>query len=1064
MKRHLSYLAVLFGFAILMTAPSARASGPQCEALFKSALDPRIGKIEVNAMGEPDLGRGVREDAETVARVAHELGLETPAHQLNIVPSGQLDIMAATGGHPAPHWHDGAEVVSAGSKSRGILEFVTKGCPTCRAYYSASTPLTEQRSVIMHVAGHNDMSSTSRYQTIRPGDAPLASFHLAQSLAKAYSEHDHDQVAMYFQFLKSFQGLQDFTNGTFEDPSTFSTKGAQIPLKADEPKSFWEAVSSRAAGGLFDNLLPTNRPRVPEDTSKWNKTHSVLQAMTEMLPPETPEWQVSLLKLYEQTNRPYPATFQTKIMNEGWATLMQYLLARHLPWTSSADLVKFGQLMSGVAYPSFENPYWLGVSGWMNLYEQFQMRPEIQGLSEKEKDKRFIKYARELYANKNDSDWAKIAIDERWIEKNNFFLYRETQSEEVDPSKDPEKQHFIALSRDWKRVRNFIISKYVDVKYRQVPSITILNPQNTQGVISLVQDTSAELPLEISTASKTLFVMAQVLRRPVEIRALWQRSIFEQGEKAQFPAEMAVTPAGTLEGIMSVNGHGQVSFKIAGQEVRAAAQQLEKVIDEYKLNVLGSFHSELSEHQLKQWAQLADKVGDDTSASASVNNIVEYAPNTGPAIREYLQVVEKRLRGAIADALTGKTKTKLGAAGITLPVLPEIPSFHYANVFVQQRIASKPVGPVEKSGEVSAHDFHVDENGTRIGAGPHLPGDKWSPKKKPGDGEGEGKGEGDGDGEGAGKGKGKPGEGEPDGEGEEPSPGHGGGAGNPTDLKIPLKLYGELLGEVLELPNIRRTVGKIPEIQTIRRGILAKPTGNQRWDETMIVAIEKARAIRRGKGLPWDASVPVMDLIREALPLIEPADIRVSGRMEKPLPDFDAVLVVNIDLTGSMAGERIENAKNLVYNMEALLRAKYKNVTIEFVGFDSTARRMTRKEIFSQFFGGGTAYESAGVLDKKILEEYPNSRFNKYVITIGDAETSSQDANAYVREIESIKDDLQYAGLVVTNTQIEGMAAALVGAHKQLQSEWPWVGIGHMRTSADMFQVLRELFKGDGKE
>jgi uncharacterized sporulation protein YeaH/YhbH (DUF444 family)/spore cortex formation protein SpoVR/YcgB (stage V sporulation) len=1045
----------------LFFASSANAQS-KCANLFTD----RVGKIEVNAMGEGDEGKRIAEDAQIIAQLAYELGLETPPHQLNIVPSGQLDTLAGTGGHPAPHWTDGNEVVQASSKPSGVLEFVTKGCPTCRSYYSASTPHEEQRSVIMHVAGHNDVSSTSRYYTIRPSDAPLASAHLANAVANAYSRHNHDEVSLYFQYLKSFTSMQDYTNGTFEDPSTFSAKSNAAPFKDGEAKSFWEALPT-VEGGFFANLLPTKKPRGPEGRGGWTKTYSVIQAMTEMLPQDATQWQRTLFKLNEQSHRAYPATFQAKILNEGWATLMMYVMARHLPWTTSADLVKYGQLLSGVLRPDFSNPYWLGTSGWMNLYEQYMERPELKGLTEKEKDRRFIKYARELYADKNDSAWAKVALDERWIEKNRFFLYRETTQDEIDFNADPEKQKFIALTRDWKRIRNFVIAKYVDAKYNSIPSLMILNPNHTQGQISLVQDKARGLPLEITSAAKTMFVIAQVLQKPVHLDALFERMIFEDDSQVAGPfgPRQPSTKSLTVNGKMTVAVNGKVSLEVEEKTHEEDAKQLEEIIDAYKANVLASFKGEMTDYNMRQWEKLQAQVSD--VSAEPVNRIVQFAPHTGPAVREYLQVIEQRLRGAIEDALKGRTPSKISGSGITLPVLPEIPEFRYARATIERKIGMKPVGPVDYPGQIAKHDFHVDQNGSRIGQGPQLPGDKWSPKKKQQQEQGEGEGEGDGDGDGQpgkGKGKPKPGEGDPD--GEEPSPGSGSGTGNPSDIKIPLKLYGELLGEILELPNVRRTNGRDPQMQQIRRGSVAKTAGYVLWDQSVMVAVEKVRALRRAKGLPYDASVPLGDLIREALPLMEPGDIRVAGHMEKPLPDMEAVLVVNLDMTGSMSGDRFENAMNLIYNVEALLKAKYKNVTIVYVGFDSVAKELKRDQFYSQFWGGGTNYASAAKLDREILsdERFPLSKYSHYIMTIGDAETSPQDAQAYVHEISEMKDRLQYAGIAITNESLEGMVAPMVQEHKKLKFDWPWIGLAQLRGPQDMFKAIKDLFLGDKEE
>jgi uncharacterized sporulation protein YeaH/YhbH (DUF444 family) len=233
----------------------------------------------------------------------------------------------------------------------------------------------------------------------------------------------------------------------------------------------------------------------------------------------------------------------------------------------------------------------------------------------------------------------------------------------------------------------------------------------------------------------------------------------------------------------------------------------------------------------------------------------------------------------------------------------------------------------------------------------------------------------------------------------------------------------------------------------------------------MMVAVDKVRAIRAAKGLPTD--IPLADLIREALPLMEPSDSRVAGRMEKPLPDMEAVLIVNLDMTGSMSGERFENAMNLIYNMEALLKAKYKKVTIVYVGFDSVAKELTREQLYSQFWGGGTNYASAAKLDREILENperFPASKFSAYITTIGDAETSASDAKAYVDEISEMKDRLQYAGIAITNHSLDGMVEPMVTAHKNLKSEWPWVGIAQLRSPSDMFKALKDLFLGNKED
>ena len=272
-------------------------------------------------------------------------------------------------------------------------------------------------------------------------------------------------------------------------------------------------------------------------------------------------------------------------------------------------------------------------------------------------------------------------------------------------------------------------------------------------------------------------------------------------------------------------------------------------------------------------------------------------------------------------------------------------------------------------------------------------------------------------------------------------------------------MYGELLSELLELPNIRRTEGTEMNLDLSRRGSARRTNGNILWDQTVLNAVEKARALRKASGLPYDSSVSMIELIQESLKLIDPTDYTVSDSTPEPQPDFDAVMVIAIDMTGSMTGERITTVKNLIYNLKALLKAKYKNVILRYVAFSDHAIEMSESEVFSKFMGGGTAYAPAVVKTKQILDEYPNSRFNKYALFSGDGETP--DGPEFARELSNIKEDLQYAGFTATNT--EAGAAAVIQPLKQLQNEWGWLGVTSLNHNSEIFRALQDLFPHGGK-
>lgn len=1030
----------------------AEAGSAACSQLFST-----VGKVTVVAPNEPDLGAAVGGDARIIARLAKEMGLAVPPHQVNIVPSGQINLMTIGALHPPPHWIPGRNIVADKLGAGGdILEFVVGGCHFCRAFYSASTQRVPQRSVLFHVAGHNDFSSTNVYSTIRPGDSMLASNHLARFVGQAYREEGHARVSLFYQYLESFEGLQDFVTGTFEDPAQFSPVNLTNPLPVRSTKTASEifgALTNPYSNTFIAPPRSTAGGEYRQTYNDWHKTASVLQAFTALLPPETPIWSRQMLELYEHANRTFPFITQTQITNEGWATIqMTHGLAPYAPWRESADFVEYAQVIGGhVSRINPENPYWLGSSGWINLYEQFVERPEIKPLTPKEQTQRFIAYARDLYANKNDSQWAEIAFDRRWVEKHKFMLYRSTQEHEIDPNSDPAKQGMIVLTRDWKRIQRFVISRYVNMKFMVRPKIELMNPAKTPGVLRMRdQNTLLGFDIEMGSAAKTLFVITQVMKKPASLEALferegqqrasWGRISVDYSGRAQFqwleeakPDPPPPRPPWWSE----MNGPWPPSRQDPGErpsDEASIAEALTKAIDDYRANNLTPAVQTMSDIQMRQWAQLSSKVGDANSTNAA--SITSFAPYAAGAIREYLQTVQTRLKAELDRWLKGEGNGQLTSKGLKLSVLPEVPMFAYSTKGINRKQELAAPAPVDRRDRPTVDDFFLDTFGSKLGVGSFVAGDKFSPRKRSGGGGG-GKGKGD---------AAEPGEGD----------------GEPSDVIIPLNLLGEALATEIALPNPRKVRGQIEDVIELKNGVVQRPGSEVQWDETFMAALDKARAVRKAKGLPHDTSVPVSTLVREAMRMLEPADIHIPGIKLKPVPDMEAVVVVNVDMTASMEGERLEAAKNFLYNFEALLLTKYKKVTVRYIGFTTIATEFTREEIFSKFLNGGTSYVAPLKLAKEILDPLPNSKVAKYVLTLGDAETNDQKRHIDFL-VNELGPDLQYAAIGITNHKESKYALDMVKMYEQARANWPWLGAAIFQNQREILPVMRELFPKNGK-
>ncbi len=1041
-------------FAVRARNPIQPLAQFSCEEVLTSGAQKEAGAIEFHTSGrDENLERQLRADAKIITDIAHDLGLATPPHKFYFVPDEQLNVMAAMGGQPLPTWMDGHKLATSMGSVMGVLEFVTPGCPTCRSYYSDKTTLVHQRAVLMHVMGHNDMANTARVILDRQIDPPADGMTLANLIADAYEKHDHDEVALFAQHLNSIQYMQDFTYGAVEMPEKFA---------------------------------PTTRQKSSEKT-QWGSTANTLQALTQQFDPNTPEWKKDILKYFERVNRVYPAYANSKIMNEGWATMQQYLIARHAPWTTSKDVIEYASLMGGVAFPSLSNPYWVGLMGWWNMYQQFLRHNDIQKLSEKEKDRAFIAWARQTYAKMTDYEWLQMTIDQEFCDKWRLFMFRKTQQQEMKQGVPPDKQEFIALTRSADRVQKYLIRKLVDRSF-MVPRIVFENPAlHDSSTLNFRQELQHNLPIEPISAIKTLFVQTQIFNKRAHlsgyISSKWapakdldlKKLILDYYQKnsphipqehildyvknlSPEELEKVAMQSGALqqsfqptlvEFEVSPNGHVEVYIEEQGR--RQPIEQLQTIgkmaIEHYQEDMLASLHDGLAENIRKKWAEPSMMVADHTTDSSM--EIVQYAPHAGHALQELIQMIEVRFPKMFKKAVNSGAVTP-SARGVKIRVLPEIPQFGYDQQYQALMQKSKPVGRVDQSDGSHKPNWEEDDNGSQLSAGEYLPGDLFGKPKQ----QGKGKGDGDSSDEESDQ------QGDPsDNNGDEPQPGNG-GSQDGSDIEIPLSLYGKLLADELELPNLRRTEGQSQETRRVSHGTVHKPNGQLVWQEIAKRAHELAMAMRKAKG---DTSkVSAYELIKEGMKVIDPSDYIVRDKTERPKPDFDAVLIVNIDLTGSMTGERMQMAKNLVFNLKALLSAVYKNVKIHYVAFDSAAEEVPESRIWTYWKGGGTAYAPALQLDQKIFEQYPNSRWNKYVLTIGDGETA--DGEQFVQELNKMSKDLQYAGLAITTNGDWGGYQDLVQHVEGFKGTWPWIGTTILKSPNQIMNAIKELFpKGPAK-
>jgi len=993
--------------------------------------------------------------------IVDQLGLSNPPHIATMMPGGELNQLAAIGHHPLPHWLDGAKVVQGLRGAGGVLEFVLPGCPECRSYYTDMSTFWDNVSILAHVAGHNHFSENSLWELLRESDAMAASLKLSKYIEQLYQNQDKDEVSLFVQWMSSLDYLQDLTHGSFQAPQDLKVRDPSLKNQHVLYKSLLDEQKSGKSPAVFTEEYAYKRsPEYP--------TPNVLQAMVAFNEGSNiPDWQLNVLKLYEEMRRVIGGIPVTKIMNEGFATFMQYLIPKHKKEWHGEAMIRFAQLLSGVARPSLSNPYFLGLECWKNLYEIERAKDENASLSEIDFDRKFVAMASHMMkSGMTDERFVKVALmagEGSWIRKNNLFLQRGATWPEWDhslpPPENPEhNEQQVVLSRDPKKIVNHIIRTIVDKRFR-IPRI-FLDDAFAFGeqVFSLRHEDVEGLPLEKASAAQTLYVLSQILKRPVSLKTKiltfklefvddpywvgrWDPSWgpmpqIQTRTALAVDARIEVKPDGRVEFFVLTRDTSNEGKKPSYEKDEILSEGLTQVVSAFKEDVLLTFNDDLADVYDEPFGrQIRDIIDENLSAATRVafdavrdasagsesgakKHKFTHAPTLSDALLDFKDVLAVRTARVIKRVLSGLNPVKIGQSSLKVQVLPTIPSFSFdeeARKYLEDQKDPDEMDSFLKTQRAQvlqnliAHhdDLGLDvprilrqmlvqlqaSGGTGLGQGGRQPGDKyWGP------------GSGNGDGVGP-----EPGEDE-----------------NPIGVvEIPLSKYGELLKEQLELPNMKKEGGKDKEyIRRLDRKI-RRPTGILVPRPIIKAALQKGLGVLEAEKLEEEAvdaseegskevseedeEIDVLDAFEKGFARLDPhRDIVVRASSSVPKPKTKARVVFVVDTSGSMWGNPHEQAKEIAFNVEALVEATYNDVAFNYVTFDTGGVELTRDEFYGGFKGGGTNYAAGLRYTQEVVEENCDEVTNCYVVVLGDSGSWIDDANEMVAIMEKMQSQVQH--------------------------------------------------------
>jgi sporulation protein YhbH len=201
------------------------------------------------------------------------------------------------------------------------------------------------------------------------------------------------------------------------------------------------------------------------------------------------------------------------------------------------------------------------------------------------------------------------------------------------------------------------------------------------------------------------------------------------------------------------------------------------------------------------------------------------------------------------------------------------------------------------------------------------------------------------------------------------------------EVDLTLEELAKILGEELELPNIKpkgkRTIMAEKErYSSIRR---QGPESLRHFKRTFVRALRRQIAM----GM-YDPDNPRIIPIK--------ADKVYKSWQITHVPESNAVIFYMMDVSGSMGDEQKELVRTTAFWIDTWLRSQYRTIESRYITHDAAAREVDQETFYKTRESGGTAISSAYRLCSDLLDQnYSQEDWNIYCFHFSDGDNLLSD-------------------------------------------------------------------------
>ncbi|HWQ32240.1 MAG TPA: SpoVR family protein [Blastocatellia bacterium] len=427
----------------------------------------------------------------------NKFGLDPYPTKFEIVPS---TVMYEVGSYALPgrysHWsfgkayHKMKTMYDLGLSK--IYEVVINSNPSY-AFLLDTNSLLQNKLVIAHVLGHVDFFKHNAW--FSPTNRRMlddAATH-AQRIAEYEFKYGRKVVE---QFLDAVLSIEEHI-----DPNFFIRK------RHREEKQ--EGPDTRRREGRYEDLLSLGEKKPPEKTEaekqdeKMQPEKDIVWYIMQNSPILQP-WQRDVMSMIHDEMLYFVPQMQTKVMNEGWASIWHSRIMRELDLPTHEHL-EFAELHSGVVSPHRGqlNPYYLGYK----IYEDIERRWNNPTKEEQEKLGRRpgsgMEKLFEVREVDNDVSFLRNYLTEELCEELDLFVYELVDEEE-----------WTVTEKRWQRVRDQLVANMTNFGF---PYIEVTDGDYDRNRELYLTHRYEGAELDLKYARKVLEYVYALWGRPVHL-------------------------------------------------------------------------------------------------------------------------------------------------------------------------------------------------------------------------------------------------------------------------------------------------------------------------------------------------------------------------------------------------------------------------------------------------------------------------------------------------------------------------------------------------------------------